>query len=185
LDLFLLSISLITQSTRILLISQVSVTMSKDVDNFRATLWKRLQEVRGSYKDPEALKSLIEKWENDFGPEDQDLVDELISTASRNYWNDMSSREGKTLDDLVRTLWHTWDEGEYTIEEIPDGIQVYVTKCPPVDAFRALGRADLGVQFFCNEDEHIVEGFNPSIQFRRTKTLMEGDDCCDQRYTMK
>ncbi|MFW9794828.1 MAG: L-2-amino-thiazoline-4-carboxylic acid hydrolase, partial [Candidatus Thorarchaeota archaeon] len=111
-------------------------------------------------------------------------VDEMIGIASRNYWSDMSSREGKTLDDLVRTLWHTWDEGEYTIEKIPDGIQVYVTRCPMVNAFRSIGRADLGVQFFCNEDDHIVEGFNPCIRFTRTKTLMEGDECCNHRYTL-
>ncbi|MFW9789019.1 MAG: L-2-amino-thiazoline-4-carboxylic acid hydrolase, partial [Candidatus Thorarchaeota archaeon] len=38
---------------------------------------------------------------------------------------------------------------------------------------------------FCNEDEHIVAGFNPSIKFSRTKTLMEGHDCCDHCYVMK
>jgi len=97
----------------------------------------------------------------------------------------MSSREGKTLDDLVRTLWKTWDEGEYRIEKVSDGVQVYVTNCPMVEAFRSIGRADLGVQFFCNEDDHIVEGFNPSIKFTRTKTLMEGDDCCNHCYTLK
>jgi len=159
--------------------------MNKDVENLRATLWRRLQEVRGSYEDSEQLKTLIEQWEEDFGPEHQDLVDELIGTASRNYWSDKSSREGKTLDDLVRTLWYTWDEGEYKIEKIHDGVQVYVTKCPMVDGFRSIGRADLGVQFFCNEDDHIVEGFNPSIRFTRTKTLMEGDDCCNHCYKMK
>lgn len=158
--------------------------MNKE-DDFRANLWKRLQEVRTSYKEPEKLGPLIEKWEKDFGPEHQDVVDELIGIASRNYWSDMSSREGKTLDDLVRTLWETWDEGEYTIEKIPDGVQVYVTKCPMVDAFRALGKADLGVQFFCNEDDRIVEGFNPCIEFTRTKTLMEGNDCCNHRYILR
>ncbi|MFW9768615.1 MAG: L-2-amino-thiazoline-4-carboxylic acid hydrolase [Candidatus Thorarchaeota archaeon] len=152
---------------------------------FRATLWKRLQEVRGCYKDPEQLKLLVEKWEEDFGPEHQDLVDEMIGKASRNYWSDMSLREGKTLDDLVRTLWKTWDEGDFTIEKIPDGVQVYVTKCPMFDAFKSIGKTALGVQFFCNEDEHIVEGFNPHIRFTRTKTLMEGDDCCNHQYELK
>jgi hypothetical protein len=53
------------------------------------------------------------------------------------------------------------------------------------DTFKAIEKVDLGVQFFCNEDAFIVEGYNPAIKFHRTKTLMEGDDCCDHRYTMK
>ncbi len=33
--------------------------------------------------------------------------------------------------------------------------------------------------------EFTAEGFNLGIKFRRTKTLMEGDDCCDHRYTVE
>ena len=159
--------------------------MSKKVDSSRATIWKRLQEVRTSYKDPEKLKPLIEKWEADFGPEHQDLVDEMIAEASRNYWREISSREGTSIDDLIHSQWKPWTEGEYKIEKISDGIQIYCTKCPMAEVFRSIGRVDLGVQFFCKEDAYIVEGYNPSIRFDRTKTLMEGDDCCDHRYTMK
>ncbi len=60
-------------------------TMNKDLKNLRATLWRRLQEIRGSYEDPEQLKTLLEQWEEDFGPEHQDLVDEMIAEASSNY----------------------------------------------------------------------------------------------------
>ena len=58
--------------------------MNKDVESLRATLWRRLQEIRGSYEDPEQLKTLLEQWEEDFGPEHQDLVDEMIAEASSN-----------------------------------------------------------------------------------------------------
>jgi predicted ArsR family transcriptional regulator len=159
--------------------------MNNDPEIPLSVIWNRLQEVRGAYKDPEKLKSLVEKWEEDFGPEYQDIVDELIATTSQNYWSDMSAREGKSMEDLVRTLWKSWDDGEFTSEEIPNGIQVYVKKCPMANSFRAIGKVDLGIQFYCNEDTHIVAGFNPSIKFTRTKTLMEGDDCCDHCYTMK
>ncbi|MFW9798656.1 MAG: L-2-amino-thiazoline-4-carboxylic acid hydrolase, partial [Candidatus Thorarchaeota archaeon] len=163
---------LVTRLVTILSGSDTSRCMKKDVNISRAVIWDRLQEVRSAYDNLEKLKPLVEKWEEDFGPEHQNLVDELIATASSNYWNEMAAREGHSLDDLIRTLWESWDEGEYTSENIPDGVQVYVTKCPMADAFRAIGRVDLGVQFFCNEDEHIVAGFNPSIKFSRTKTLM-------------
>ncbi|MHA1951179.1 MAG: L-2-amino-thiazoline-4-carboxylic acid hydrolase [Candidatus Thorarchaeota archaeon] len=159
--------------------------MSKEDDSPRTILWKRLQEVRGCYNNTEALKPLVEKWEQDFGPEHQDLVDEMIASACKNYWSEISAREGTSIDDLIRTQWMPWDEGEFRTEKVKDGIQTYVTKCPMADAFKSIGKVALGVQFFCNEDEHIVKGFNPSIQFHRTKTLMEGDDCCDHRYTLK
>ena len=37
----------------------------------------------------------------------------------------------------------------------------------------------------CSADEAMVSGFNPKIGFRRTKTLMQGDDYCDHYYYMK
>jgi len=29
------------------------------------------------------------------------------------------------------------------------------------------------------------EGLNPAIEFTRTKTLMQGDDCCDHAYALR
>ena len=144
-----------------------------------------MQEVRGCYKDTEQLKTLIVKWEVDFGPEHQQLVDEMIAEASSNYWREVSAREGKSVDDLIRTQWMPWTEGTFTIEKIPDGIQIYCTKCPMADAYKAIDRVDYGLRFQCAEDAQVVTGYNPSITVNRTKTLMEGDDCCDHRNTLK
>ena len=159
--------------------------MNKEVESLRATLWRRLQEVRGSYEDTEKLKTLLEKWEEDFDPEHQDLVDEMIAEASGNYWREVSAREGKSVDDLIRTQWMPWTDGAFTIEKISDGIQIYCTKCPMADAYIEIDKVDYGLRFHCAEDANIVTGYNPSIKFDRTKTLMEGDDCCNHRYTMK
>lgn len=38
---------------------------------------------------------------------------------------------------------------------------------------------------FCAGDPYIVEGFNPKMGFKRTKTLTLGDDCCDHFYYYK
>jgi len=38
---------------------------------------------------------------------------------------------------------------------------------------------------FCQNDFYIAEGFNSKIGLKRTKTLMEGHDCCDHFYYMK
>ncbi|MCP4214504.1 MAG: L-2-amino-thiazoline-4-carboxylic acid hydrolase [bacterium] len=44
---------------------------------------------------------------------------------------------------------------------------------------------ELGVQFSCCRDEPHARGFNSQLKLVRTKTLMEGDDCCDFRYYLK
>ncbi len=155
------------------------------MDVTQKLLWARLQEIRGSYNDTERLRDLLDKWEEDFGTKYQKIVDELIANAACQYWRSISAREGTTIDDLMRTQWEPWTEGEFTIEKTEDGVQIHCTKCPMADSYRAIGRVDYGVQFHCNEDEHIVAGYNPRIVFTRTKTLMEGDDCCDHRYSLR
>ena len=44
---------------------------------------------------------------------------------------------------------------------------------------------DLMYQHTCSVDECIATTFNPQIGFRRTKTLMQGDEYCDHFYYMK
>jgi len=34
----------------------------------------------------------------------------------------------------------------------------------------------------CENDQFIAEGFNYNIGFKMTKTLMQGDHCCDPFY---
>jgi hypothetical protein len=159
--------------------------MSKDGADIRATLWQRLQEMRGSYTDLERLKILLEQWEKDFGSEHQSLVDEMIAKASSNYWREISAHEGTSVDDLIRMQWMTWTEGEFTTEKIPNGIQIYCTKCPMADAYKSISKPDYGLRFHCIEDFHAISGFNPSITLERTKTLMDDDECCNHRYTLK
>lgn len=57
-----------------------------------------------------------------------------------------------------------------------------VTRCRFAEMYRRLGLADLGPLLSCNRDGATVEGFNPSLEFRRTQTIMEGASHCDFRY---
>ena len=45
-----------------------------------------------------------------------------------------------------------------------------------------LGLADLGGLLSCNRDAAMIDGFNPGIAFRRTRTIMAGATHCDFRY---
>jgi predicted ArsR family transcriptional regulator len=59
-----------------------------------------------------------------------------------------------------------------------------VTHCRYADMYRELGLADLGAIFSCNRDGAFCTGFNPNIKLERTKTIMEGADHCDFRFSL-
>ena len=69
------------------------------------------------------------------------------------------------------------------IEQNPGSLAFNVRRCRYAEMYRELGIPELGVILSCNRDAALIEGFNPEVEFTRTKTLMEGADCCDFRYS--
>ena len=97
-------------------------------------------------------------------------------------WSKIAENAGdNSIESLIKQLWET-RQGEYTLEETDVGFQVTCTKCIGADIARRLGIADESYTFSCAADPFIVEGFNPNIGFKRTKTLMQSHDCCDHFY---
>ena len=47
--------------------------------------------------------------------------------------------------------------------------------------FREANASDIGYGTLCYWDYGVAEGFSPKIWFTRTKTLMQGHDCCNSR----
>ena len=77
------------------------------------------------------------------------------------------------------------DELECTVEETESGFQMKYTKCKMADTAKRLGAADEVFYFSCACDKYGAEGFNPNIGLKLTKTLMQGDECCDHFYYYK
>lgn len=92
-----------------------------------------------------------------------------------------------SINDLINVLWEPLRNSGYMFETeaIENGVQVYCNRCPYANLYRELGGEDWGFQLFCAADAELVEQFNPNIKFERSKTLMEGHDCCNHRYMMK
>jgi len=57
------------------------------------------------------------------------------------------------------------------------------TSCIFAKVCRDLDAADLGYVMFCATDFPLAKVFNPRLRLERTRTLMQGDDCCDFHYT--
>ncbi len=149
-------------------------------------IWEKIRSIRQSRRDPKKLKLLLEEWERDFGDEYKQIAEELVAEHTRSTFSKFSSQKGlSSLDDLISFLWEQWTDGEFTIERTKTTVQIHCTKCPIADTYRSINKEKYGLLFHCSEDPFIVEGYNPKIKFKRTKTLMSGDDCCDHFYSLE
>lgn len=75
---------------------------------------------------------------------------------------------------------HEWHKVEDT-----DKRQAYCfTGCMWVPILAELDALDIGL-WLCEGDAPMAAAFNPDIGFQRTKTLMEGADCCDHVFYLK
>jgi hypothetical protein len=121
-----------------------------------------------------------------FGRGVLDVVHEhtIESTKERLEAADLDRRD---LDTVMEILWDRMVEGtEFEVVERSDRVlRLRVTKCLFAEEMRRLGAADIGNAFYCAYDFGFCEGLNPSIRFTRTKTLMDGDDCCNHAYELK
>lgn len=92
---------------------------------------------------------------------------------------------GNGLAELKRAV-ERWTEGgalELDVLRDDDGaFEFNVVRCRYAEMYRRLGLAHLGPVLSCGRDAAMIEGFNPSLTFQRTQTLMEGAAYCDFRY---
>jgi len=68
------------------------------------------------------------------------------------------------------------------IEDTAEVVEVKYTECLWAKTFRGANALDIGYAALCHGDFAIARAFNPKIRLIRTKTLMQGDDCCNHRY---
>ena len=64
-----------------------------------------------------------------------------------------------------------------------DVFELRVTECVNATVFREAGvDGEIGHAAVCNMDYHWPAAFNPEFGTGRSKTLMQGHDCCNHRY---
>jgi predicted ArsR family transcriptional regulator len=129
---------------------------------------------------------LNELWTR-FGAKVASVVRGIVHENARRDWVEIAARQpGRGIEDLIRLLWEPLGKAgfEFTSEKRSDGVQFRCTRCPHVAVARQLGAEDWMTLLLCGADFGMVAGFNPTMGFRRTQTLMEGHDCCDHFYSM-
>ena len=160
----------------------------KDLDARDEELRELVTEIRAARSKPKKLKSLLEKYESEFGPEAEKRVLEIIAENTEKLWESIAEeRENNDIEGILDTLWRSFEQvgGEFTVERTADSAQIRCTKCPMADTYLKIGKHEYGLIFHCSTDPHIVTGFNPEIDFKITKKLMSEDECCDHYYQLK
>jgi len=96
---------------------------------------------------------------------------------------------GNTLIELSEIVNEVWADDDAMkikiIKENKNELCFNVVSCKYADMYEKLGIRELGSILSCSRDFSFMEGFNPEIELIRTKTIMEGSECCDFRYVKK
>ncbi len=71
------------------------------------------------------------------------------------------------------------------LEDTPQAFGFRVSKCLWAKAFRGENAGDIGYACVCSPDFAVARAYNPKLKLNRTKTLMQGQDCCEFRYVME
>jgi hypothetical protein len=69
-------------------------------------------------------------------------------------------------------------------EDAAEVVEVRIRQCLWVETFRGADAADIGYAVICHPDFAAARGFNPRLRLHRSRTLMEGDPCCDHRWVV-
>ncbi len=93
--------------------------------------------------------------------------------------NDLAAFTAWTAD--PSPLWRhalTWE----VVEDTETAFQIEVSECLWARTFREAGAGDIGYAAICHGDFAWAEAYNPRLRLERSKTLMQGHDCCNHRW---
>lgn len=89
---------------------------------------------------------------------------------------------GNQLSDMNKVTTLFGKSGALEIESVSNEeqkMEFNIVRCKYAEMYKDLGLENYGFLLSCHRDSALFKGFNPNFKFSRTKTIMEGDDCCD------
>lgn len=131
---------------------------------------------------------LLNALKDKFGKEVVQVVEQTECEKAFITWQNIALQcADHSIESLIQLLWEPLRAKgfEFSFEKKPEGVQMQCTKCPIYDLAKELDALDWMYHHTCLTDPYIAEGFNPQIGLKRSKTLMQGDSCCDHFYYYK
>ena len=91
---------------------------------------------------------------------------------------------GKGVQDFLAVVEPGWAVTHEMKRIVDTGQRVLYefTKCMAAEEFKRLAATDIGA-WSCEADAPCLRGFNPTLGFTRSRTLLDGDPCCDHEFT--
>jgi predicted ArsR family transcriptional regulator len=134
----------------------------------------------------ELLKSLLEK----HGPMAPAAVEMFLAKCIKEDWAKVGSIEahpGTEIQDFIRILWEPLrSQGFSFSQKEADGkVEFCVTKCPVHELAERTKMHSWLFHLACATDFYTAIAFSSKIGFARSKTLMEGHECCNHTYFYK
>lgn len=114
-------------------------------------------------------------------------VERFLELELRRDWAQVGkekARPGTEIDDFIHVLWDPLRaQGfEYTVEKDARSARFRVSRCPIRELAEKTGLHDWCYHLACSTDFFSTPAFSERIEFSRTRTLMQGHDCCDHTY---
>lgn len=131
--------------------------------------------------------SMLDDLFNTYGDAVKTVLNKFLREKTLPDWEAIAKEKGNnSLETYMETLWGGMEENGFklSIEKSDQSYQVECVKCPLADMAREIKGEKWIFELACMHDYYMVEGFNPEITFKRSKTLIEGDECCNHFYTM-
>jgi hypothetical protein len=98
------------------------------------------------------------------------------------------SRGSNTLHEFRQFICENWAQEDAIeirdLKETDRQLSFRVVRCRYAELYDRMGAKDLGFCLSCSRDASFARGFNPRLEMVRTRTIMQGDSCCDFLFTL-
>jgi desulfoferrodoxin (superoxide reductase-like protein) len=133
-----------------------SIRMARE---FEKTIGKKkTHEIIKNMRERDEAQSARQTGEREHFEDFQGFLSWIKKTYASPYWSHILTY---TLKEALQEYWFT------------------CTECLYAKTFRDQGAADLGYIMLCDTDFAATPAFHPKLRLERTKTLMQGDECCN------
>ncbi len=133
------------------------------------------------------LVPLIQAFRQEFGDERTfAVVRRVIEQLGFEEGRRQAEQAGANDFETFRKQRHQYSPAGLTTEIVqdePHALGQDVTRCAFKEFYTEMGVPELGFLLSCSRDFAKARGFNPRVRLTRTKTLMQGSDRCDFRWS--
>lgn len=135
----------------------------------------------------QGLISLVKQLETTLGEEKTRALLGEIYLSYLKEWakNFVKTNPINNMEDFIKVKRSFGSPRSHQLEVVEAKSTSYkenYSSCIYAKVFRDLGVPELGYIMFCATDFPLAQLLNPKLKLERSKTLMQGDECCDFHY---